>query len=132
MVNPDTTCVRCKKGFIYSDPGFFEFDDGTDSPKFGLCRECFHFIADNMGFWLSRYRKKIQKSIIIIEYLKATISRKLRQKVWERDKYSCAICGSKENLTVDHIYPECRGGTLRLGNLQTLCRSCNSKKGAKV
>ncbi len=36
----------------------------------------------------------------------------------------CIECGATEDLTCDHIEP----GTLR-GGLQTLCRSCNSKKG---
>lgn len=43
----------------------------------------------------------------------------------------CAVCGSKDDLTVDHIIPRARGGTNESGNLQVLCRFCNSKKGAR-
>lgn len=64
-------------------------------------------------------------------YQKKTISRSLRKAVFERDLYRCKHCGTHLDLTVDHIYPESKGGTLELDNLQTLCRSCNSKKGVK-
>jgi hypothetical protein len=56
----------------------------------------------------------------------------LRAIVYERDGHACRSCGCRDDLTVDHIYPWSLGGTDDLDNLQTLCRSCNSKKGAKV
>lgn len=56
----------------------------------------------------------------------------LRIAVYERDNYTCLHCGSVENLSLDHIHPYSRGGEDTLENLQTLCRSCNSKKGARV
>ena len=42
----------------------------------------------------------------------------------------CAIC-SQPATTADHIIELDRGGTHDLGNLQALCRSCNSRKGAQ-
>lgn len=65
-------------------------------------------------------------------YNKKPISQGLRTQVFERDAYRCVICGSWEGLCADHIYPESRGGEASLQNLQTLCRTCNSKKGAKL
>lgn len=61
---------------------------------------------------------------------KVVIPDDLRWKVWERDDFTCRHCGSRRFLSVDHIHPESKGGTLALDNLQTLCRSCNSRKGA--
>jgi 5-methylcytosine-specific restriction endonuclease McrA len=56
----------------------------------------------------------------------------LRTAVMERDAYRCKHCDDHINLSVDHIYPKSKGGSDDMDNLQTLCRSCNSKKGAKV
>lgn len=65
-------------------------------------------------------------------YKKKRISHRLRMQVYERDKYRCVTCGTHLNLTCDHIYPESLGGETTLKNLQTMCKSCNSKKGTKV
>jgi 5-methylcytosine-specific restriction endonuclease McrA len=43
----------------------------------------------------------------------------------------CWRCGTKENLSMDHIVPITRGGNHAVGNIMTLCRSCNSSKGNK-
>lgn len=44
----------------------------------------------------------------------------------------CAACGEKDHasnrLSIDHIVPLARGGTWDQGNLQILCRQCNSFK----
>jgi len=53
-------------------------------------------------------------------------------KVFARDGYQCLHCGSRNDLTVDHIVPVSRGGSDFLSNLQTLCRPCNSRKGARI
>ena len=36
------------------------------------------------------------------------------------------------SAVIMHVYPEVRGGSSELDNLQTLCRPCNSIKGAKI
>jgi len=66
------------------------------------------------------------------QYKKKPIPYGLRMKVFERDDYTCKHCGSRKNLTADHIYPEIMGGKATMNNLQTLCKSCNTRKGAKV
>jgi hypothetical protein len=55
-----------------------------------------------------------------------------RLRVYARDSFQCRYCGSGEFLSLDHIYPWSRGGSDDETNLQTLCRSCNSRKGARV
>lgn len=64
-------------------------------------------------------------------YVKQPIPPAIRWQVWERDNFTCKQCGSRTHLHVDHIKPESKGGLTTEDNLQTLCRSCNVKKGAK-
>lgn len=59
------------------------------------------------------------------------ITRSLAKAVFERDGYRCVQCASHYDLTCDHIIPVSKGGVTEPTNLQTMCRSCNSSKGAK-
>ena len=56
----------------------------------------------------------------------------VRALVMGRDGHMCVQCSATCDLTLDHIWPWSRGGTHDPANLQVLCRSCNSRKGAKV
>lgn len=56
----------------------------------------------------------------------------LRWSIFRRDGHACLHCGSTIDLTIDHIHPVSLGGGDHPSNLQTLCRSCNCRKGAKV
>ena len=63
---------------------------------------------------------------------------KLREKIKERDGYTCQICGLSNKdepnllLEIDHIIPLSKGGMTTEGNLQILCWRCNRSKGAKI
>lgn len=63
---------------------------------------------------------------------RTAIDPKVRAFVYERDGHKCLICEAADDLTLDHIWPWSRGGSDEPGNLRTLCRPCNSRKGAKV
>jgi hypothetical protein len=63
------------------------------------------------------------------------INLKVRSRVMERDNFHCKRCGSGTEhgpLVVDHIHPVSLGGRSDMDNLQTLCRPCNSGKGARL
>jgi 5-methylcytosine-specific restriction endonuclease McrA len=64
-------------------------------------------------------------------YQKSKIPGSLRTQVFERDAYRCRNCGGWHDLHADHITPESKGGPTTLENLQTLCQTCNLKKGAR-
>lgn len=60
------------------------------------------------------------------------ISKNKRKQVYERDNYSCQICGSTQDLTIDHFIPLSKGGTNDKENLWTLCNKCNNEKGDQI
>jgi hypothetical protein len=66
----------------------------------------------------SDYRRKISSSV--------------RELVYRRDGYRCVTCGADGDLSLDHIFPWSLGCSDTPANLQTLCRSCNSRKGART
>jgi hypothetical protein len=43
----------------------------------------------------------------------------------------CNYCGSSENLSIDHIFPQKYGGQDNAENLVYACKTCNSSKGKK-
>lgn len=87
-----------------------------------------HIIADEIGEMTANEKTRLRPKP---SYTKAVIPAALRTKVLERDAYRCVYCKTHVDLCVDHIKPESKGGALTMMNLQTLCRSCNSIKGAK-
>jgi hypothetical protein len=62
---------------------------------------------------------------------KAVIPKELRWAVWERDDFTCLDCGTRRNLSIDHVIPESQGGPTTLDNLKTRCVPCNSRKGTR-
>ena len=58
--------------------------------------------------------------------------RKHQEFVFKRDAWQCVYCGSTEDLTLDHVIPQSRGGSDKAENLVTCCFSCNSSKGART
>lgn len=57
------------------------------------------------------------------------IPRVSRREVLRRDKQTCQYCGSKKNLTLDHVIPRSKGGKHGWDNVVTACQRCNSRKG---
>ena len=65
------------------------------------------------------------------ESLRVTGKAELREQVFKKSNYKCVKCKSPVKLTIDHIKPVLKGGGDEVENLQTLCRPCNSSKGAR-
>ena len=55
-----------------------------------------------------------------------------RKNVYARDEHSCQYCGSKSNLTLDHVIPVSKGGGTTWDNIVCACNKCNQKKGDKL
>lgn len=54
-----------------------------------------------------------------------TIPTALRAKVYRTYGRRCAVCGSVDQVQVDHIIPWAEGGTDAFENLQPLCTECH-------
>jgi 5-methylcytosine-specific restriction endonuclease McrA len=54
-----------------------------------------------------------------------------RFNVFLRDKFQCQYCGSKEELTFDHLIPRSKGGLTTWDNVITACSPCNLRKSNK-
>ena len=54
-------------------------------------------------------------------------NRDMRKKLLNKESV-CAICGTTENLTIDHIVPVKDGGINDISNIQILCGRCNTLK----
>ena len=52
-----------------------------------------------------------------------------RRAVFARDDWTCQYCGSRSNLTVDHVVPRSKGGTSSWDNIVASCAPCNRRKG---
>ena len=55
-----------------------------------------------------------------------------RFNVFLRDKFTCQYCGSKNELTFDHLLPRSKGGKTDWNNVVTACTCCNVKKGGRL
>jgi len=69
------------------------------------------------------------KRYIRLPYHRIVLS---RRNIMKRDHSVCQYCGSKSDLTLDHVLPKSRGGKDTWENLVTACNKCNVKKGNRT
>lgn len=65
-------------------------------------------------------------------YIKRKAISPTKRNIFERDNHTCQYCGSKKNLTIDHVMPVSRGGENSWKNMVTCCWKCNNKKDNKT
>lgn len=73
------------------------------------------------------YNGRIRKTDI-----KENFGKRDKLKLLDLFNNKCFKCGSLNNLTIDHHLPFSKGGLLTFTNCVILCKSCNSKKNAKM
>lgn len=69
---------------------------------------------DNAG--LRRRLERLQRDITLKELKR------------RHGKSGCFRCGSRKDLTIDHVVPRSRGGPDDMDNYQILCWGCNQRK----
>jgi hypothetical protein len=65
-----------------------------------------------------------------LEATSSSVAKKLwRQSIKEKWNHECCYCGSIENLTLDHVVPQSKGGSDTTKNVVCCCHHCNHSKG---
>lgn len=95
---------------------------GKNRSHFSICMSC----LSDLYFEHANPYEKSEEAIFI---KRAVITEEVRNRVFERDRYRCVRCGNDKDLSIDHIIPFSKGGLTKEENFQTLCKSCNSRKG---
>lgn len=89
-------------------------------------------IASCQGMRSPYYKKKSRVFMQNVRAAKLGVEGVLQEQDWAdillAYDYSCAICRSKGNLSIDHIVPLSKGGNNTKENAQPLCVGCNSRK----
>ena len=79
--------------------------------------------------------------VTVPEYIRLTFGRSERiwkvppvnrREILRRDGHSCQYCGSRKDLTLDHVIPRSQGGPHTWENVVTACAPCNGLKGART
>lgn len=94
--------------------------------EFNPQKNAFRIAGSRGGGALKKYLRNASSA-----YIKKPAIKKY---IYERDNYSCQLCGSKENLQIDHIIPvylATKENIFQINhpdNLRLLCGSCNAKR----
>jgi 5-methylcytosine-specific restriction endonuclease McrA len=75
-------------------------------------------------------RPVVIRLVAYVRVPRETHRRKItRRAVFARDNWTCQYCGSRANLTVDHVVPRSKGGASNWENIVASCAPCNRRKG---
>jgi Zn finger protein HypA/HybF involved in hydrogenase expression len=80
------------------------------------------FSKKDYGFVTCKFKQLNQGNILWNE---------LREYVKEKGQRECGYCGATADLTLEHLLPRKFNGPDNERNVVWVCKSCNSKKGAK-
>ena len=57
-----------------------------------------------------------------------SIPRRVRQRVWQRDRGACVVCGTRQDLRFERVLAVGRGGSTSVRNLELRCPRCQLLK----
>lgn len=106
-----------QRGFVLVNKGKAEVVKKSDSD-----------IITSVGNFV---RPLIIRLIEYIRYRPKTLTA-TRRRIFKRDGHECQYCGSKRNLTIDHVIPRSKGGKNTWSNMVTCCSRCNGYKGDRT
>ncbi len=75
---------------------------------------------------------RIPSVVVLKEFVKpARVAAFTRFNLFLRDEFQCQYCGSKGDMTFDHVIPRSKGGKTTWENVVASCGPCNLRKGSK-
>jgi 5-methylcytosine-specific restriction endonuclease McrA len=95
-------------------------------------------VIEHADWELHSATTSLQRPVVIrlVTYVRIprdTHRRKItRRAVFARDEWTCQYCGSRSNLTVDHVIPKSKGGSSSWDNIVASCAPCNRRKGSSL
>lgn len=102
-----------RRGFILVDKGKAEIIKSDEIPIVSGYKTYVRPLIIRLLNYIRHHNKKLKMN---------------RNRVFKRDNYQCVYCGSRKDLTLDHVLPKSRGGKNEWNNLVTSCSKCNVKK----
>lgn len=106
-----------------------------------ICQDCIISLSEEI-YKISKYCWGWIIHIIYKSMIESNHNRKNRVQIkWYKEileklkhkyNFSCVQCNSKDELTIDHIFPVSKWWSDDINNLQILCKSCNSRKSNKI
>lgn len=129
------------KAFSPEELAYFQTWTGRDL-SCALCQETSEIVGSQCFVVLCQTGHSIcetcledfsgQHAVLVKRYTRQPMSHAKRMRVFEKNDFQCVSCSARKDLSVDHIFALANGGTNDDDNLQTLCRTCNTKKGTKT
>jgi len=116
VLNSDYTPLNVTnvfRGFNLVNKGKAEIVKSSDKPICAGIKEFIRPLIIRLLNYITHHTKKLKIN---------------RHRIYRRDNYQCIYCGSKKELTLDHVIPKSKGGTNDWENLVTSCSTCNIKK----
>lgn len=77
----------------------------------------------------------VPRIIRLVHYIRRKMKHSVplsKKNIMVRDRFTCAYCGTKHDLTIDHVIPISRGGKQNWENMVTACMTCNQKKADRL
>jgi 5-methylcytosine-specific restriction endonuclease McrA len=123
-------CWSCGRGLcVFEDSDMYQKKRRQKrNPLCPYCKVGCRGVFTHFSSWDSDWKPEIREPVI----LRKPISKQQREETLKKYGRKCVICGSTENLQIDHIIPVISNGTNDADNLQVLCKACNTSKGADM
>ena len=116
VLNSDFTPINVTslvRGFILVDKGKAEIVKSDTIPIIASVKEYARPLIIRLLNYIKYHTKRLKIN---------------RNRIFKRDNHQCVYCGSRRDLTLDHVIPKSRGGSNDWTNLVTSCARCNVKK----